>query len=842
METKQFKPGRSALPGEAELLDELIENAQVAIIIADSSQRIRRINPEFTRIFGYTSGEAEGEYINELIVPEELQGEARKVNLLLGKGERIEFEAKRRRKDGKKIDVLTRVSPIFSNKKIVGGFAFYSDISQRKQAQEALQKAHRELESRVETRTEELKRANEKLEKEIGERKEIEEALRESEKRYRTVIEHCNDGIAMIQGDRHVYVNKRFSEIFGYKSPDEVIGKSLTISVHPDDLKRVKEMAIRRQRGELTAQRYEFKGIRKDGSPVYIENSVTKTVYRGEAVSLAYLRDVTDRKEADIALNKAKEAAEAANIAKSEFLANMSHEIRTPLNGVMGVFNLLLSTELDNEQADLVETGKRSADSLLTVINDILDFSKIEAGKLEMEVINFNLRNVLAEAVELPAMQAHEKGLEFAYEINHEVPSLLRGDPGRLRQILLNMTNNAIKFTEMGEIVVRCFIEEETGTHAKVRFEVSDTGIGIPAEKLATVFKSFEQTDSSTTRKYGGTGLGLTISKRLTELMGGKIRVESELGKGSRFWFTANFEKQPQAEKRDYELPVDIKGKRFLLVDDNRTNLKILRGYLEAWGCSCDVAESGEMALSLIDAVAKVNSAFDAVITDMRMPRMDGAELGQRIKDDPRMSESVLIMLTSFGLRGDASRMEKIGFAAYLTKPIRRSQLFDCLISVLGQKGKRSLIQKRPIVTKFTISEEKKKRTRILLVEDNIVNQKLALKIMEKLGFRADTADNGKEAVRTLERVNYDVVMMDVQMPILDGFEATRIIRDPDSNVLDHNIPIIAMTAHAMKGDRQRCLNAGMDDYIPKPIQPQEMLKAIEKQLDDIKEKEEDVS
>jgi len=321
------------------------------------------------------------------------------------------------------------------------------------------------------------------------------------------------------------------------------------------------------------------------------------------------------------------------------------------------------------------------------------------------------------------------------------------------------------------------------------------------------------------------------ISKRLAELMGGETGVESEIGKGSTFWFTALFEKQPHAEEKILAPPPDIRGKRFLLVDDNRTNLEILRGYMQAWGCFCDVASSGEMALSLMNAVAKVNAPFDAVIIDMRMPGMDGSELGKRIKSDPQLKSTAMIMLTSLGMRGDASRMEKIGFAAYLTKPVRRSQLFDCLITVLSDKPKETLDKKPSIVTRYTISEEKRNKTRILIVEDNIINQKLALRIIEKFGFRVDAAANGREALSALESFKYDVVLMDVQMPEMDGFEATKIIRNPQSNVIDHEIPIIAMTAHAMKGDRKRCIDAGMNDYVSKPIKPQELLKAIEKHL-----------
>ncbi len=546
------------------------------------------------------------------------------------------------------------------------------------------------------------------------------------------------------------------------------------------------------------------------------------------------VRDVTKAKKAAAEFKKAKEAAVQANTAKSQFLANMSHEIRTPLNGVMGVLNLLLATNPDNEQLDLIDTGKRSAENLLTIINDVLDFSKIEAGELDLEVLNFNLRTAIAEMVELPAIQAHNKGLEIIYNIHEDIPALLKGDPGRLRQILINLISNAIKFTEKGEIIIKVLPVSEQEGRITMRFEVSDTGIGIPQDKQEMIFEAFKQTDASTTRMYGGTGLGLSISKRLAELMGGEIGVRSESGKGSTFWFTVQFDKQTDTVEEKPETPVEIRGKRFLVVDDNKTNQMILKGYLEAWGCFCDLADSGEMALSMMNAVAKVNAPFDAILIDMQMPAMDGAELGKRIKESSALKDTTIIMLTSQGIRGDASRMKKIGFAAYLTKPIRRSHLFDCLMNVLSRETRKGDANRRQIVTRYTISEEKRRKTRILLVEDNIINQKLALKMIEKFGFKADSAANGKEAIKALESFKYDIVLMDIQMPEMDGLEATRIIRDQNSSVIDHNIKIIAMTAHAMQGDRERCINAGMNDYTNKPIRPQELLDAIERQIEKI--------
>ena len=798
-------------PSLSDLLIEVFDNALVAIIIADTIPVIKYVNPEFTRLFGFSPEEAIGKHISSLIAVDNNSDALANVKKQIDSGARVQYETSRQTKDGQVISVLARISPLIKNGKIIGGCSFYSDISKTKQAQGELQKVNQELESRVEERA---------------------KALKESEEKYRTTIESSNDGVAILQNDRHVYVNKSFAQIFGYSSPKEVIGKSPIDLIHPHDIEYIRKRGEKRLKGEIGSERYEHRGITKNGEIIFVEVSVTKITHDGEPATLVFTRDITERKESEKKLENAIMEAELANISKSEFLANMSHEIRTPLNGVMGILNLLLSTELDNEQLDLIETGKRSSDSLLTVINDILDFTKIEAGELDLEIINFNLRNAIEEVIELPAMLAHDKELEFAYEINFDTPNFLRGDPGRLRQILLNLTNNAIKFTNKGEVVLRISPVEETDKNVELKFEVRDTGLGIPDDKIDLIFDAFKQSDSSTTRRFGGTGLGLSISKNLAQLMDGEIGVKSKVGSGSTFWFTAVFEKQAVAKEEKLTIPSSISGKRFLLVDDNRTNLDILRGYLESWGCQCDTVESGEMALTLMHAVAKVEAPFDAVILDMRMPGMDGAELGKRIKSDPQL-DTTLIMLTSQGLRGDAKRMEKIGFKAYLTKPIRRSQLFDCLVSAMSTEQEENN-KKTQIVTKHLIVDEKRKKIRILVVEDNIVNQKIAARMIEKAGLQVDVAANGKEALKTLESFHYDIVLMDVQMPEMDGLEATKIIRDPKSKVLNHNIPIIAMTAHALKGDQEICLDAGMSAYVSKPIQPKVLFEKIDKYISQI--------
>jgi PAS domain S-box-containing protein len=655
----------------------------------------------------------------------------------------------------------------------------------------------------------------------LTERRQMEEALRESERRYRQIIEGTSDVVYTTDAEgRFVYMNAPATRLTGY-SEDELLGMEYLNLVAPKWKRRVQAYYLRQIRGQVRETTFELPIILKSGEERWIEQSVTVLVDGDKVIGFqGIVRDVTERKQMEAALAQARDEALEASRLKSEFLANMSHEIRTPLNAVIGMTGLLLDTRLDAEQRDYVETVRNSGDALLSLINDILDFSKIEAGKMELEDQPFEVRTAVEEALDVLAPKAADKSLELAYLIEETVPTMVVGDVTRVRQVLVNLLGNAVKFTKEGEVTVIATGKQlaQPGRY-EVHFEVKDTGIGISEEAQARLFQSFSQVDASTTRKYGGTGLGLAISKRLVEMMGGRIWVESEVDTGSVFHFTIQAAAAPSTGRvSKLESLPKLRGKRILIVDDNETNRYIFSRQMDSWGMRPIAVESGVAALALI----KQGEVYDAAILDMQMPDMDGSELAAEIRQHVGATALPLLMVSSLGRRQED--VEGLELVAYLTKPVKSSRLFDVLVDIFAGHSARKPSQ----VMHFKYDDEMAVRhpLRILLAEDNLVNQKVALRMLERMGYRADVAANGLEVIEALERQRYDVVLMDVQMPEMDGLEATRHIRRDRPS---HDQPyIIALTAHALSGDRERLIEQGMDAYISKPVRAEQLVKALE--------------
>jgi PAS domain S-box-containing protein len=662
----------------------------------------------------------------------------------------------------------------------------------------------------------------------ITERKRIENALKESEEKFRKQFEEALDAIFIADAETGILIdcNSAASRLVG-REKSELIGKPHSILHPPEEIEGEFSSTFKEHIGNKQGQTLEAQVITKTGEIRDVAILASLFELNNKKVLQGTFRDITERRKAAEQLLKAKEAAEAASRAKSEFLANMSHEIRTPLNGIIGMTELTLDTELSGEQLEYIDALKQSAYSLMSLINDILDFSKVEAGRLELEDIAFDLRTTMEGVGEILAPRASEKELELAVHVREDIPAAVRGDPARLRQILINLGGNAIKFTHHGEVVLRAEIEEQNNEKAVVRFSVLDTGIGIPRDKQETIFETFRQADGSTTRKYGGTGLGLAISKQLVELMGGRIWVESEPERGSTFCFTIPFECLPEREPMERVSYEDIRGMLMLIVEDHRTSRTVLREMLSCFGCRTIEASSGSEGLRLLRQAVTSGQRVQFAFLDANLPDMNGFEVACAIQQDELLRPTRLIMLTSVGTRGDAARAQEAGISAYLTKPVKQSQLLDAIVTVLGLGGEEDSGQQQ-LVTRHTLAEDRRKQTaHILLAEDNEVNQKVAERLLTKAGYIVDVADNGVEALRALERHGrYDLVLMDIQMPEMDGFETTAAIR---RDKRWEGIPVVAMTAHALKGDEERCLSAGMDDYLTKPIQPEKLFSTIER-------------
>ncbi len=669
-----------------------------------------------------------------------------------------------------------------------------------------------------------------RLRREVARHRHFDDALAQERNLLRTLIDNLPDYIFIKdRQSRFVTTNAPHLGVLGAERLEDVIGKTDFDFFSPELATGyfADEQAVMSTGSPLVNRRE--KTVTPAGEVRWLLTS--KIPYRdrnGNIVGvLGISRDITPIQEAEEALKKAKEEAEAANRAKSEFLANMSHEIRTPMNGIIGLTELALDTPLAPEQREYLEMVKASADALLAVINDILDFSKIEARKLELERVDFSLRDLVGDTMKALGLRAQQKGLELACHIPADVPDALVGDPGRLRQVLINLVGNAIKFTDEGEVVVQVACESQTDGEVTLRFLVRDTGIGIPPDKQALIFHAFSQVETGMTRKYGGTGLGLAISSRLVALMGGRMAVQSEPGRGSTFRFTARFGRSLQAQPgRHLESPVRLDHLPVLIVDDHPTNRFVLEEMVLQWGMVPTSAAGAEAALATLEQAAQSGEPFPLALLDAHMPQVDGFELARRIQGRPDLTGTALVMLTSAGQPGDIARCRELGIQAYLMKPVAQSDLFNAVCTALARRAQ---LPEPARTEKPPPLYLPRRRLRVLLAEDNPINQTLARRILEKAGHEVLVAQDGREVLEILDRCTCDAVLMDVQMPELDGLEATRAIRRKEQeDPQRRHVPIIAMTAHAMVGDRQRCLEAGMDGYIAKPLHPHDLLAALD--------------
>jgi len=779
----------SALQSSEQRYRELIENANATIYTHDLSGTFTSMNRAGERLTGYTRDEIVHHNIRDLVVPEHAQ----RLTLLFN-----------RRLDD---DVFGAIEVDFVTK---DGRRFPAEVTSR------LIREHGEAVG------------IQGIARDITLRRRMEHALRESEQRFRDLFDDAPVAYHELDvNGRIVSVNRTECEMLGF-TREEILGRHVwefMVGVTPDAVGA-------KLRGDAPLKSRERTYRRKDESEVSVQ--IDDRLIRDAAGAITGLRttltDISVRKVAEEAMIAAREAALEASRLKSEFLANMSHEIRTPLNGIIGMTELALDTALAPAQREYLGLVRSSANSLMSVIGDVLDFSKIESGKLELDPVRFVLSDCLDDTIRTLALRAHEKGLELVCHVPADVPDALVGDPGRLRQVVVNLIGNAIKFTEQGEVGLHVSIEGRTEGAVVLHFVVEDTGIGIPPEHQSRIFEAFRQADGSTTRKYGGTGLGLTISTRLVHMMGGRVWIESELGKGSRFHFTASFEVAAALPSDKAARAVNLRGLRVLVVDDNATNRRILEDTLANWQMRPVVTAGAEAALRALDDARHPGRRIDLALVDGHMPDVDGFMLVERIRARADGRRLPILMLSSGPQQEESERRRALGIAGYLMKPVKRSDLLDVMLGAL-EPGL-ALGDEVPVALDATPAPDTSAvdRRRILVVEDNVVNQKIVLGLLRKRGYRADVAGNGLEALAALEATHYDLVLMDVQMPEMNGLEATEAIRAREAGTERH-VPIVAMTAHAMKGDRERCLEAGMDHYVSKPLRSVDLFAVMEEML-----------
>ncbi len=763
---------------EKAYLDALFDSAPEAVVVTDMNGQVLRINTEFTRLFGYMTSEAVGRAIDDLVAPSFDYEAATSITQKVGRGEKVSVETVRRRKDGALIHVSLLISPVLIDGRPEAIYAIYRDITERKRAEESIQREAAKLSA---------------------------------------MISGMEEGVLFANSENQVIeVNDFFLRLYS-QTREDVLGKDilhLRLGEEPEKIRTMIEdfratpgpapVIVQKPFGNLEIV-FRFQPIYRNG------------LYDGLLINLI---DVTE-------LVAAREKAKAASQAKGEFIANMSHEIRTPMNGIIGLTELVLQTDLSAEQSDYLNAIGESAHILLNLINDVLDFSKIEARRIELEKIAFNLRDCVEETASILALQAHKKGLELVTCLPPNLVETVIGDPGRLRQILINLIGNSIKFTEKGEVEISAEEEVRTEADVCVRFAVRDTGIGIPKAKADAIFEMFTQADSSTSRTFGGSGLGLSISSRLVDLMGGKIWVKSTLGKGSTFTFTVRFElPQPQAVRVVPDWLENLKNLPVLIADRNVTNRRALKQMLLNWGMKPDEASGSRQALNLVKKAKEAGRPYELILLDAQMPEIDGFTLAGMIEKDPRLASPIVMMLTAAGVYDEISRCQKLGVSGYLTKPIKQPDLLRTIASSLklaplsdGGKATVSAAFARPALGR---------PLRILLAEDNRVNQMVTVHILKKHGHDVAVAGNGQEVLSALKMEHFDLILMDIQMPEMDGYEATQAIRKRERKKGTH-IPIVAMTAHAMKGDRERCLQAGMDDYVSKPVKSDQLLEKIDR-------------